>query len=210
MAATKVANEGRVQESGNFAMPARGPGGHIPGPAPRPWIRRHAVSLAVALGPILAILTAWALSDGARVTQSQGLLRFILLIDLAYVLALCALIARRVAALVAARRRSPVGTRLHLRLAAVFASVALVPTVIVATFATLTLGFGLESLFTDRIGSVVRNSLATAEAYEREHLATLRKDATNTAGEPQPGGRDGHTHEPVTESGARPAAARRP
>ncbi|HLS19049.1 MAG TPA: PAS domain-containing sensor histidine kinase [Paracoccaceae bacterium] len=201
----EAANEGQVAESGNVAESADR---HASGPAYLAWIRGHAVSLAVALGPILAILTAWALSDGARVTRSEGLLRFILLIDLAYVLALCALIAWRLGALVAARRRSPVGTRLHLRLAAVFASVALVPTVIVAIFATLTLGFGLESLFTDRIGSVVRNSLATAEAYEREHLATLRKDATNMAGDLNRAMREGVTQEQLNEIVSRQALIR--
>jgi two-component system nitrogen regulation sensor histidine kinase NtrY len=145
------------------------------------------------------VLTAWAMSDGARLTGSDAFLRLILLVDLCYVLTLGALIAWRVGTLVIARRRRPVGTRLHLKLAAVFAAVALVPTIIVAIFAALTLGFGLESLFTDRIGSVVRNSLATAEAYEREHLATLRQDATNMAGDLNRAARQGITGDQLNE-----------
>ena len=64
--------------------------------------------------------------------------------------------------------------RLHLRLAAIFALAALVPTVIVALFAAFTLDVWLENLFSDRIGSVLRNSLTTAQAYEREHRSKLR------------------------------------
>lgn len=200
-----IANEGQVAESGIFAEPDER---HAARPASPSWFRRHTVSFAVALGPVLAILTAWALSDGARVTRSEGLLRLILLADFIYVLALCALILRRVGKLVVARRRSPVGTRLHLRLAAVFAAVALVPTVIVAIFATLTLGFGLESLFTDRIGSVVRNSLATAEAYEREHLASLRQDAANMAGDLNRAMRQGIGQDQLNELVSRQALIR--
>jgi two-component system nitrogen regulation sensor histidine kinase NtrY len=132
-------------------------------------------------GPCLAILTAFLLSDGARAEQNQGLIRIVLLIDLCYILVLMALIAWRIGGLMIARRKKSAGTRLHLRLAGVFAAVALLPTMIVAVFAALTLGFGLESLFSDRIGSVVRNSLATAEAYEREHRSDLRADVLNMA-----------------------------
>ena len=75
-----------------------------------------------------------------------------------------------------ARRRNSAGSKLHLRLTGVFAAVALVPTVIVAVFATVTVNFGIESWFSEQVGSVVRNSLATAEAYEREHRGNIRGD----------------------------------
>ena len=183
--------------------------GRRPGrPAAVDRVIRHSVLLLVALGPLLAIATAWAMSDGARVTGSDTPLRLILLLDLCYVLTLAALIAWRIGTLVVARRRRPVGTRLHLRLAAVFAAVALVPTIIVAVFAALTLGVGLESLFTDRIGSVVRNSLATAEAYEREHLANLRQDATNMAADLNRAAREGVTQEELNDLVAKQALVR--
>lgn len=164
--------------------------------------------LAVALGPLLAILTAWALSDGARVIGSEGVLRLLLLIDLCYVLTLGALIIWRIGTLIVARRSRSAGTRLHLRLAGVFAIVALVPTVIVAIFATLTLGYGLESLFTDRIGSVVRNSLATAEAYEKEHLARLREDAVNMATDLDRAARQGISSDQLNDIVAKQALLR--
>ncbi len=109
------------------------------------------------------------------------------------------MIAWRIGWLIVARRRGREGTRLHLRLAGVFAAVALVPTIIVAVFAALTLGIGLESLFSDRIGSVVRNSLATAEAYEREHLANVRQDAVNMAADLNRAARQGITQAQLNE-----------
>jgi two-component system nitrogen regulation sensor histidine kinase NtrY len=155
--------------------------------------------LLVLLGPVLAIVTAYVLSDEGRASSSNVAIRIILLLDLCYVLALAALIAWRIGWLILARRRGSEGTRLHLRLAGVFAAVALVPTVIVAIFAALTLGIGLENLFSDRIGSVVRNSLATAEAYEREHLANVRQDAVNMASDLNRAARQGITHAQLDE-----------
>lgn len=147
------------------------------------WIMRRGTVALIMLGPVLAVLTAYVLSVhwdrwGASVT-----VRVVLLIDLVYALGLAAVIIWRLATLWVARRKRSAGTRLHLRLAAVFAAIALVPTIIVAVFATLTVGVGLENLFTDRIGSVLRNSLATAEAYEREHRRDLRTDTLLMAGD---------------------------
>ena len=147
------------------------------------WLRRRGTVLLILLGPVLAVLSVYILSDSGQAQTSPVVTRIVLLLDLCYILMLAALIAWRIGTLVVGRRKRSAGTRLHLRLAGVFAMVALVPTIIVAVFATLTLGIGLESLFSDRIGSVVRNSLATAEAYEREHRTGLRTDALNMAGD---------------------------
>ncbi|MEM9147051.1 MAG: PAS domain-containing sensor histidine kinase [Pseudomonadota bacterium] len=137
------------------------------------WLGRQGVIALVLLGPILAISTAFALGSG---DSNPSLVRIVLLVDLCYLLALVALIGIRVGQLVMARRRRRVGSQLHLRLTGVFAVIAFVPTVIVAIFATLSINLGIETWFSDRVGSVVRNALATAEAYEREHRNNIRGD----------------------------------
>ncbi|WP_300517801.1 PAS domain-containing sensor histidine kinase [Aliiroseovarius sp.] len=130
----------------------------------------------VTLGPVLALST-WLilgpLDQGAR----SSVLRLILLADLVYVLAVATMVFAGVARMVAARRRKSAGSRLHLRLTGVFAVVALVPTVLVAIFATLTVNVGIEGWFSDRVSRVVNNSLAAAQAYEREHQDDLLEDA---------------------------------
>ena len=145
------------------------------------WLLRRGAVTLVVLGPLLAILTALVLSDDQPNWVTVPVVRFVLLMDVVYVVLLAALIAWRIATLVTGRRKRLAGNRLHLRLAGVFAASALVPTIIVAIFAAMTLGVGLENLFSDRIGSVVRNSLATAEAYEREHRVKLRADVLSMA-----------------------------
>ncbi len=137
---------------------------------------RNILTLAlVALGPVLALVTFSALSSFDRI--SAAYLRGLLLADFIYVLVVAGLIALRVAAIIAARRRHSAGSRLHSRLSAVFALIALLPTILVAVFATLTVNFGLEGWFSDTVRRVVGNSLAAAQAYEAEHKFNLRSDA---------------------------------
>ena len=142
--------------------------------------RRGTLALIV-LGPVLALATAYVLSATWGRWGASVPAQVILAVDLVYALALIGFIGWRIARLIIARRERSAGTRLHLRLAAVFAASALIPAVIVAVFAALTVGVGVEKLFTDRIGSVLRNSLATAEAYELEHRVDLRRDILDMA-----------------------------
>lgn len=135
----------------------------------------------VILGPVLAISTLAMLGPFDQGASSVWL-RLVLLADLVYVLVVAALVAIRVAQMVAARRRKSAGSRLHLRLAAIFASIALIPTILVAIFAGLTVNTGLEGWFSDRVRSVVGNSLAAAQAYETEHRDDLIEDAEALAG----------------------------
>ncbi|MEM8631897.1 MAG: PAS domain-containing sensor histidine kinase [Pseudomonadota bacterium] len=138
---------------------------------------QNAVTLVVvALGPILAIATFLVLGpfDGGSGALA---LRVVLLADLVYVLVVAALVMGRVVQMIAARRAKSAGSRLHLRLTGTFAAIALVPTVTVAIFAALTINFGLEGWFSDRVRQVVGSSLAAAEAYNQEHRRDLEEDA---------------------------------
>lgn len=135
----------------------------------------------IALAPVLAVLTFLTLSEVDLLIGSEAL-RVVLLADFVYALVVAAFVARRLAEMLAARRRRSEGSRLHLRLMRVFTLVALVPTVLVAVFATITVNFGLEGWFSDRVRNVVANSLAAAQAYEEEHRTTLQSDAAQLAG----------------------------
>ena len=135
----------------------------------------------VILGPLLALATFLALGPLNRGASSPAL-RLVLLADLVYVLVVAALVLARVARMIADRRAQSAGSRLHLRLTGVFALVALIPTVLVAVFAVLTVNVGLEGWFSDRVRQVVGSSLAAATAYKEEHRSDLIKDAEALAG----------------------------
>ncbi len=130
----------------------------------------------VVLGPILALVTFLVMGPLEQGAQSNGL-RVVLLADLVYVIIVAALVLQRVVQMITARRAQSAGSRLHLRLTGVFAIMALLPTVTVAVFATLSVNMGLEAWFSDRVGRVVSNSVAAAEAYEEEHRRDLITDA---------------------------------
>ncbi len=138
---------------------------------------RNIAGLALIItGPVLAFATYLVFGPFDQGAQSTAL-RLVLLADLIYVLLVAALVLARITSMVAARRRKSAGSRLHLRLTGVFALLALIPTVLVAVFAVLTINIGLEGWFSDRVSRVVSNSLAAAQAYEQEHRDGLSQDS---------------------------------
>ena len=141
-----------------------------------------AITLGVVfLGPVLAVATFLALGPFNQDATSP-VLRLILLADLVYVLLVAALVLARVVRLIADRRTRSAGSRLHLRLSGVFMLIALIPTVLVAVFAVLSINIGLEGWFSERVRSVVGSSLSAAQAYEAVQRDDLAADVTALAG----------------------------
>lgn len=183
-AAVTAADRGRVQAVTRAA--ARAGGAQAAAFAGRPWdrlarlrrqrrIQTAAIAFMVVLGPVLALATYGVMGPLSERTASRGL-RLILLADLIYILLLVGLVAARMVGMLAARRTAA-GSRLHMRLVGVFTALALVPTVLVALFAGLTVNIGLEGWFSDRVQQVVSTSLSAAEAYQDEHRRDLSADA---------------------------------
>ena len=129
----------------------------------------------VLLGPMLAIIT-FISADLFEKTTSTILLRNLLLLDLIYVLIIAGLVAVRITKLILSRRSRTSGSRLHTRLTKVFTLVALLPTIIVAIFATISINFGLEGWFSSNVQKVVENSMMAAKAYENEQKQYLVND----------------------------------
>jgi two-component system nitrogen regulation sensor histidine kinase NtrY len=142
----------------------------------RPSIRQVAIWSMVALGPLLAIATTAVLSEMPGFGGGR-MIRPVLLADFVYAVIVAAFVAHRIALMVAERRRRSAGSKLHMRLVRFFTAIAILPTILVAIFATVTLNYGFEGWFSDRVRDVVANSLAAAEAYEAEHRVTLENDA---------------------------------
>jgi two-component system nitrogen regulation sensor histidine kinase NtrY len=141
-----------------------------------PAARRAMIWVMLGLGAVLGLAT-FATLGGLQGLGARQALRVVLLADFVYALVVAVFVARRVAEMIAARRRESAGSKLHVRLVRFFTAIALIPTVLVAVFATVTLNFGLEGWFSERVRNVVANSLAAAEAYEAEHRTTLQTDA---------------------------------
>lgn len=132
----------------------------------------------VVLGPVLALLTFLVLGPLGERSMS-GWLRIVVLADFIYVLLLAGLVLATVLRVLAGRRAQQSGSRLHLRLAGIFAFVALVPTILIAIFAVLTINIGLEGWFSDRVRNVIGASRSAAEAYEGEQRRALTDDTSS-------------------------------
>ncbi|SEW08616.1 two-component system, NtrC family, nitrogen regulation sensor histidine kinase NtrY [Cognatiyoonia koreensis] len=145
------------------------------------WRRQRSVQNSltlglVLLGPALAVATFLIISGPLEEGAASPGLRLILLADLIYILLIAALVLQRVLRMVIARRNRSAGSRLHLRLTGVFVLLALIPTVLVAVFALLSINLGFEGWFSDRVQTVLGTSLTTAQAYEDEERNELVKD----------------------------------
>ncbi|WP_137700523.1 sensor histidine kinase NtrY-like [Marimonas lutisalis] len=134
----------------------------------------------VILGPVLVLSTYLVLGPLQQGASSPSL-RFVMLADLVYVLLVAALVLSRVGKMIADRRAQSAGSRLHMRLTGVFTIMALIPTIIVAIFAVLTVNIGLEGWFSDRVRQVVGSSFSAAQAYEEEHRQSLDTSARSVA-----------------------------
>ena len=110
--------------------------------------------LALAVGLLAAAsgaVTYAILSGVTPWTPSRAGLIALLLINLTLGLSLGALIAWRLVRLWAERKSGRAGARLHVRLVAWFGTIAVVPAILIAIFAAVTLNLGLEAWFSGRV-----------------------------------------------------------
>ena len=129
----------------------------------------------ILLGPLLAVATYLFLGPFNVAGQSVWL-RFFLLLDLVYVLLIVGIVLVRILYVLSQRRSRLAGSKLHFRLAGVFTTMSLLPTITVAVFATVSINLGLEAWVSERVQSVVGTSLSAARSYADEQKAALIED----------------------------------
>ena len=105
----------------------------------------------------------------------------LLVLTLVSVMALVTLIARRLVILVGNRRRGRAGARLHLKLVALFAAVAAVPTLLVVAFAALLFQYGVQFWFSARAQTVLENADRVSQTYVIENKKRIVADISAMA-----------------------------
>ena len=98
----------------------------------------------------------------------------LIVINALFVSVLIALIGREVHRIAMARRRGKAASRLHVRIVAMFSLVAVLPAILVAVIASITLDIGLDRWFEIRTKTIINSSLSIAEAYVRENARNLQ------------------------------------
>src|SRR4249919_1050624 len=157
------------------------------------WLRRERASgrfydrLAWVIGIFLVgvmALSVWLLSRGAEpgTLLSPPIIALLLIANLLPAIALMVLFARKVA--VRRAEQGGLGSgRLHVRLVALFSVIAVVPTVLVAIFASLLFQSGLEFWFSNRARSMLENTVQVAQGTENYQFRRLGDEATTMAGD---------------------------
>lgn len=147
------------------------------------WSARVGLTKRLAFALSLAALAAGfatytALTESAPFGEANPrTVTLLLTLDLALLLLLGVLIARRIVTIWIGRRRGLAGSQLHVRLVLVFSLLAVAPAIIMAAFATVFFYVGVQSWFSDRVRTAVNESLAVASAYLHEHQQNIRADA---------------------------------
>ena len=104
-----------------------------------------------------------------------------LVINLIFVIGLVTLVLLEIRTLLKARRRGKAAARLHIRIVGLFSIVAILPAIMVAIVASITLDVGLDRWFSLRTKSIVNSSLSVAQAYVLENARFLQGQTVSMA-----------------------------
>jgi len=149
---------------------------------PRGWsLRRLLVPFAVGLALLSAFLTFVVLTGLSSIEPTREVVTSFLLINGATILLLVGIIVREVWQVVQARRRGRAAARLHVQIVGLFSVIAVLPAVLVAIVANVTIDRGLDRVFSGPIREVIQNSLIVANAYLHEHAQLIRGDILGMA-----------------------------
>jgi two-component system nitrogen regulation sensor histidine kinase NtrY len=158
-----------------------------------PTVNRRAFGLSrlVRAAGYVAVLLALAASGAtflilmglAPIAPTESVVATVLITNGALVVVLFLVVGWEVGALVLARRRGRAAARLHIRIVALFSIVAVIPAILVAVVASLTLDRGLDNWFSARTRSIVDNSVSIAQAYADSQVQALNTDIGALKGE---------------------------
>ncbi|MEO6841188.1 MAG: PAS domain-containing sensor histidine kinase [Bradyrhizobium sp.] len=153
----------------SFAESKRGP------------LRRWLAPFAVALALLSAFLTFVVLTGVTRVAPTRDVALTFMLINGGTTLVLIGFIIREIWQMLQDRRRGRAAARLHFQVVGLFSVIAVLPAVLVAIIANLTIDRGFERLFSGPTREVIQNSLSIARAYTNEHAQLIHGDILGMA-----------------------------
>src|SRR6202011_4341953 len=149
---------------------------------PKGWpLRKWLAPFAVATALLSAFLTFIVLSGLTPIEPTRHVVYSFLLINAGTILLLVGIIVREVWQVVQARRRGRAAARLHVQIVSLFSVIAVLPAVLVAIVANVTIDRGLDRLFSGPTREVIQNSQIVANAYLYEHAELIRGDILGMA-----------------------------
>ena len=145
------------------------------------WARRTGLgnkfAIALSIGAVASgIITYGVLTGTAPVSPSARVVLFLLFVNLVLVLLLGAIVAKSLVRLWVDRRAGSAGSRLQVRMVALFSILAVAPTIFIGLFSGLYFHLGLEAWFSDHVRTVLQESVIASETYIEEHRKVVRAD----------------------------------
>jgi two-component system nitrogen regulation sensor histidine kinase NtrY len=144
-------------------------------------LRRWLAPFAVAIALLSTLLTFVVLTGLTRIEPTRVVVISFLLINAAIILLLVGIIGYEVWLVVQARRRGRAAARLHVQIVSLFSVIAVLPAVMVAVVANITIDRGFDRLFSGPTREVIQNSVIIARAYMQEHAQLIRGDILGMA-----------------------------
>jgi two-component system, NtrC family, nitrogen regulation sensor histidine kinase NtrY len=132
--------------------------------------------IAIVLALLSAFLTFVVLTGLTRIEPTREVAVSFMLMNGATILVLLGIISREVWQLMQARRRGRAAARLHVQIVSLFSIMTVLPAVLVAIVANVTIERGFDRLFSGPTKEVIQNSLIIARAYVEEHAHLIRGD----------------------------------
>ncbi|GGF83325.1 PAS domain-containing sensor histidine kinase [Azorhizobium oxalatiphilum] len=132
--------------------------------------------IVVVLALVSALATFLILMGLTPVVPTHQIVISLLLVNAGAVLVLSSIVGREVWRIAKARARGRAAARLHIRIVGLFAVVSVVPAILVAVVASLTLDRGLDRWFSIRTQEIVQSAVSVAQTYVREHALNIRGD----------------------------------
>ena len=139
-----------------------------------------ALSLVV-LGTLTGFSTFLLLTGVTPIKPNSEIISYLLIANTVLVLMMAVMIGAQIIHLLIERRRGTAGSGLHIRLISLFSMVAIIPALLVAVFATVTLNRGLDAWFSDRTRAIVDTAASVADAYLVNAGEATRTDTANIA-----------------------------
>ena len=137
--------------------------------------------IAIGLALVSAFLTFVVLTGLTHIEPTREVAVSFILMNGATILVLVGIILREVWQVMQARRRGRAAARLHVQIVSLFSVMAVLPAVLVAIVANVTIERGLDRLFSGPTREVIENSLIIARAYMQEHAQLIRGDILGMA-----------------------------
>src|ERR1700728_4282059 len=137
--------------------------------------------IAVGLALLSAFLTFVVLTGLTPLDPTREVAVSFMLMNAATILLLVGIIVSEVWKVMQARRRGRAAARLHIQIVGLFSIIAVLPAVLVAIVANVTIDRGLDRLFSGPTREVIQNSLIIARAYMQEHAQLIRGDILGMA-----------------------------